>query len=152
MSESMYTMEDIPQLKERLKEARKRAKEEQDRDTVNNWGQRESSRLKKLISLIEHRLNIEDYGSGTVLINEKFVVSLISPKWRVKGKSIWYNHKHDIKHFVHNYLLKEEFQSIPTPEQELDYFEARLKKLLQQKPAWLIREIREALGNERTDI
>ena len=89
MSEFMYTMEDIPQLKERLKEARKRAKEEQDRDTVNNWGQRESSRLKKLISLIEHRLNIEDYGSGTVPINEKFVVSLISAKWRIKGKSVW---------------------------------------------------------------
>jgi len=152
MSEFMYTMEDIPQLKERLKEARKREKEEQDRDTVNNWGQRESSRLKKLISLIEHRLNIEDYGSGTVLINEKFVVSLISSKWRIKGKSVWYNHKHDIKHFVYNYLLKEDFQSIPTPEQELEYFEARLKKLLQQKPAWLIKEIREVLSNERPNI
>jgi hypothetical protein len=48
--------------------------------------------------------------------------------------------------------VKEDFQSIPTPEQELEYFEARLKKLLQQKPAWLIKEIREVLSNERPNV
>ena len=55
---------------------------------------------------IHEDLEIEDYKSGLVLIDKKFVVSLIDNNWRVLNKNTWYKHK-DIKHFVSNYIRKD---------------------------------------------
>ena len=43
---------------------------------------------------------------GLVLVDKKFVVSLIDNNWRVLNKNTWYKHK-DIKHFVSNYIRKD---------------------------------------------
>ena len=81
-----YSSKDIPELKKRLAAARKEAKKISASDDLNNQPQREAERLSKLIGLLEHRLSIQDYGSGTVLVNQKYVVSLSSAKWRIKGE------------------------------------------------------------------
>ena len=153
MEADYYTREDLADLKLELNEQRKK-KRKFDKDYPDhhkNPHDKVISRTRKLIGLLEHNLNIEDYGMGTVLVNSRFVVSLLNNKWRVKGRNVWYDHKHDLTHFVCNYILKENFVQPPTPEQELDYFDAKLRDLIRRRPAWLVKEIKDMM-NERTDV
>lgn len=147
-----YSSEDIPELKKRLAAARKEAKKISASDDLNNQPQREAGRLSKLIGLLEHRLSIQDYGSGTVLVNQKYVVSLSSAKWRIKGRNVWYNHKRDLTHFVCNYILKEDQVESPTPQEELAYFQTQLRILLDQKPEWLIHRLKALVNDEHTNL
>lgn len=108
----IYTKDDLPNLLFKLTESKKAA-EDVERINYNklqysNAPRREVARIKKLIRLLEHSMTIEDYSSGFVLINDRFVVSLISNKWRVVGRKKWYMHKNDITHFVNNYILRDE--------------------------------------------
>ena len=153
METDYYTREDLTDLKLELNEQRKKKRkfDKEYPDSLNNPHDKVISRTRKLIGLLEHNLNIKDYGHGTVLINSKFVVSLLNNKWREKGKNVWYHHKHDLTHFVCNYILKEDFVQPPTPEQELDYFDAKLQDLIRRRPAWLVKEIKDMM-NERTDV
>lgn len=154
MDEETYTVDSIPELKKKLREEQRLAREYNKRypDEFTNPHEKTSRSLKKLISLLQHGLHISDYSFGQVLVNERFVVSLASNKWRVRGKQGWYHHKHDLNHFVCNYILKEDFKSVPTPEQELDYFQAKLKELFSKKPKWLMQEIRKAVQDESPDL
>lgn len=108
----MYTKEDLPDLFESLEEMRDEARKVDIRNDhklqYSNAPAREVRRIEKLIQLINHDLSIYDYGSGMVIINDKFVVSLISNKWRIRGRNKWYMHKHDTSHFVNNYILRDE--------------------------------------------
>ena len=108
----IYTKDDLPNLLFKLTESKKAA-EDVERINYNklqysNAPRREVTRIKKLIRLLEHNMIIEDYNSSFVLINDRFVVSLISNKWRVIGRNKWYMHKNDITHFVNNYILRDE--------------------------------------------
>ena len=105
-----YTKDDLVGLKEDLHDADIRAKQcAKDNDHKlqysNSWA-REHSRLRKLIKFIESDLKVQEYGSGEVLINDKFVVTLYNDNWRVLNKNKWYKHKPIVEHFIDNYILK----------------------------------------------
>ena len=105
-----YTKDDLVGLKEDLHDADIRAKQcAKDNDHKlqysNSWA-REHSRLRKLIKFIESDLKVQEYGSGEVLINDKFVVTLYNDNWRVLHKNKWYKHKPNVEHFIDNYILK----------------------------------------------
>jgi len=106
-----YTKDDLPdlllQLKKQLKAAEYTHTINYHKDVYSNSAEREARRIEKLIKLLEHNLIIDDYASGLVLVNDKFVVSLMTNKWRVKNKNKWYTHKSNISHFVDNYVLRE---------------------------------------------
>jgi len=105
-----YSKEDTLELEEELKQAKKFSKicdlENYHKMQYSNSAEREATRLIKLIKLIELTDTVEDYLNGLVLVNGKFVVSLINDTWRVIHKNKWYKHKNDIKHFVDNYIYK----------------------------------------------
>jgi hypothetical protein len=105
-----FTKKDLPNLESKLTIAKfNLAKCDEDnyhKDIYSNHYERDVRRIEKLISLIHEDLEIEDYKSGLVLIDKKFVVSLIDNNWRVLNKNTWYKHR-DIKHFVNNYIRKD---------------------------------------------
>ena len=105
-----FTKKDLPNLESKLTIAKfNSAKCEEDnyhKHIYSNHYERDVRRIEKLISLIHEDLEIEDYKSGLVLIDKKFVVSLIDNNWRVLNKNTWYKHR-DIKHFVNNYIRKD---------------------------------------------
>ena len=43
-------------------------------------------------------------NEGLVIINNKFILSLVHNRWRVKGKSIWYWYTDDIQKFKERYI------------------------------------------------
>ena len=89
-------------------EERRRISEERNyhKDVYCRSSEKSVERTKKLIALRKHEsLDIQAYNSGLVLINDKFVVSLINNKWRIKNKNKWYLHKEDVDHFVNTYIL-----------------------------------------------
>jgi len=108
----IYTKDDLPNLHFELMKSKKAAEGVErinyNKSQYSNAPRREADRIEKLIRLLEHNMTIEDYNSGLVLINDRFVVSLISNKWRVVGRNKWYMHKNDITHFVNNYILRDE--------------------------------------------
>ena len=107
----IYTEADIVDLEEDLIEARQLAKQcDIDNDhklQYSNRHKREVHRIEKLIELIQLCGEVEDYDSGLVIVNKKFVVSLIDNNWRIKGKNKWYKHKNKLEHFVENYVYKD---------------------------------------------
>ena len=113
-----YNIKDIPDLKISLEKEEKLAKKcDLDNDhklQYSNPYRRNCKRLKKLIKLIELTDKVEDYNSGLVLVNDKFVVSLLYNNWRNVYKNKWYKQKHDIEHFVNNYVYSQKMH---------DYFE-----------------------------
>ena len=89
-------------------EERRRISEERNyhKDVYGRSAEKSVERTKKLIALRKHEsLDIQAYNSGLVLINDKFVVSLINNKWRIKNKNKWYLHKEDVDLFVNTYIL-----------------------------------------------
>ena len=110
-AENLYSQEDIPELKEDLKQEEQKAKQcDLDNDhklQYSNPYRREAQRLRKLIKFIEAGLEVQEYESGTVLVNDKFVVTLRNDNWRILHKNKWYRHKSDLQHFIDNYILKE---------------------------------------------
>ena len=110
--EFLYSEKDLPDLREELKQEEIEANECDERNyhklQYSNRHRREVNRIKKLIKFIEHKdLEVEDYEDGTVLINGKFVVTLLNDNWRILHKNKWYRHKNDLNHFIDNYILKE---------------------------------------------
>jgi len=105
-----FTKKDLPNLESKITISKFKSdqceEENYHRAYYNNPYKRDIERIEKLISLIHEDLEIEDYKDGLVLINKKFIVSLLHNNWRVLNKNIWYKHK-DIKHFVSNYIRKD---------------------------------------------
>ena len=105
-----YTKKDLPNLESKITISKFKSdqceEENYHRAYYNNPYKRDIERIEKLISLIHENLEIEDYKDGLVLIDKKFVVSLLHNNWRVLNKNTWYKHK-DIKHFVSNYIRKD---------------------------------------------
>jgi len=55
---------------------------------------REIKRLKTLRELVESGVQFSlDNSGGSVIVEERFVFTLINHKWRNVGKSIWYRSK-----------------------------------------------------------
>ena len=67
----------------------------------------ELSRLITERELILTGISWEHYGSGTVLIDNKFIYALKSGKWSVLGKRTWYRSK-NLNHFIENYVRKDQ--------------------------------------------
>ena len=105
-----YSKKDIPELENDLEKVKKFASicdlENYHKVQYSNSAEREVIRLKKLIKLIRFTNTVEDYLSGLVLINDRFVVSLSNNTWRIIHKNKWYKHRDDIKHFVDKYICK----------------------------------------------
>jgi len=104
-----FTKKDLPNLESKLVLAKyKSDKCEEDnylKDYYSNPYEKDIKRIKKLIALINEELQIESYDDGLVLVDKKFVVSLLHNNWRVLNKNVWYKHR-DVKHFVNNYIRK----------------------------------------------
>lgn len=55
---------------------------------------REIKRLKTLRELVESGVQFSlDNSGGSVIVEERFVFTLISHKWRNVGKNVWYRSK-----------------------------------------------------------
>ena len=111
IGKGMYTPKDVDSLKQQLqdeiKRAQKRDRDCDHKDTYSNPYSRECSRLSVMIEFLEQGVNIERIGGGLMQINNKFIISLANPKWRVKGKNKWYWYKNP-EHFVRKYINREE--------------------------------------------
>ena len=118
-----YTKEDIPKIKRELEDIILRLKKEfgpedkmikivANKDYYYKGAYsdipilRHTKRQRKLIELIEAVDKVEDYSTGLVILNNKFIISLINEKWRVINSNTWYRHKQDLKHFIDNYVRK----------------------------------------------
>ena len=105
-----FTKKDLPNLESKITISKFKSdqceEDNYDRAYYNNPYKRDIERIEKLIALIHEDLQIESYRDGLVLVDKKFVVSLIDNNWRVLDKNTWYKHK-DIKHFVSNYIRKD---------------------------------------------
>lgn len=104
-----FTKANLPKLRKLYDKHYKLGLEyDNDWNVGSDW--REAHRLKKVIHFLELEddLKIEHAGPGLILINKKFIVSLASNKWKVKGKNVWYKHKDSLKDFVEKYILDKE--------------------------------------------
>ena len=75
----------------------------------DNYGKGPWNKLSRLIAereLILTGVSWEHYGSGTVLIDNKFIYALKSGKWSVLGRRTWYWSK-NLDHFIENYVRKD---------------------------------------------
>lgn len=113
----MYTKETLHELEEDIEYYRQSSillqKSCWHKDTYSNSADRNVRRLKKLKKLLELDLEVETYGAknfGLVLVNKKFVVSLLENNWRILYKNVWYKHKEDITHFVNNYIRGDKYE------------------------------------------
>ena len=80
-----------------LTQARKdeRGLEIADQYVVNNPYTREVQRLTKMIELIGNFFEFDIYchNGGTVIIKDKYIVSLRNRTYRIKGKGKWYTYR-----------------------------------------------------------
>ena len=62
---------------------------------VNNPHTREVQRLRKMIELIGNFFEFDIYchNGGTVIIKDKYIVSLRNRTYRIKGKGKWYTYR-----------------------------------------------------------
>lgn len=72
-----------------------------DQHGMGEWN--ELDRLKSERDLVLTGVAWEPFTAGTVLIDNQFVFTLRSYKWRVQGKKKWYRSK-GVKHFVETYV------------------------------------------------
>lgn len=95
-----------------LNEEKVRADEEQRRNNIANWDKMQHGgnnchkyyRLLKTAFDIQDRVNVEFYEGFMLIINNKFIISPKSKKWRINGKGKWYWYK-DIDNFIERYVL-----------------------------------------------
>lgn len=108
---NFLSKENLPNLR-KLQEIHYKRGLEYDNDYNEGSDAREARRLQKIIGFLELEddLHLEYENPGLISINEKFIVSLKSNKWKVKGKNIWYRHKHDLKSFVDTYIVKKDIK------------------------------------------
>jgi len=105
---------DIPILKDMINIQKKLAKIEaydyatNDKMYQSDPENRHLCRLKKLkeFLLTDQKIKL-DYANtpGLILINNKYIASLSSGKWRVKGKNKWYWYKTP-QQLVDKYILR----------------------------------------------
>ena len=86
-----------------LTKAREDAKnfDRADPDSINNPYWREVKRCARMMVLLENFLefDIYDNGGGTVIIKDKYILSLRNKRYRIKGKGEWYTYRKDDKLF-----------------------------------------------------
>jgi hypothetical protein len=100
----MTNLEKIDLEIEKQKEVVKRAEKLTEHKT--NFGDgpwKELARLKIERELMLTGVTWEHASQGLVLIEGKYFFSLISGKWRVKGKTTWY-HSKGVRSFIDNYV------------------------------------------------
>lgn len=68
--------------------------EKKHKDVYSDPFDKEIKRLKTLRVLVESgvRFRLDDSG-GAVVVEDRYVFTLISHKWRVVGKNVWYRSK-----------------------------------------------------------
>ena len=62
-------------------------------------------KTKALLSFIDLPVKVDEYQDGLVIVNERFIFSLSSYKWKVKHKAKWYMSK-GVKDFVERFVMK----------------------------------------------
>ena len=78
-----------------------------DKDQYGKGPWNELKRLQQERELILSGVNWKHHGSGTVLVEDKFIYALLTGKWRVLNKNKWYQSK-SVKHFIENYVRKDD--------------------------------------------
>ena len=78
-----------------------------DKDRYGKAPWNELNRLQQEREIILSGVKWKHHGSGTVLIDDKFIYALLTGKWSVLGKNKWYRSK-SIKHFIDNYVRKDD--------------------------------------------
>jgi hypothetical protein len=64
------------------------------KDVYSDSYQKEVDRLKTLRVLVESGVQFSlDNSGGSVIVEDRFVFTLISHKWRNVGKNVWYRSK-----------------------------------------------------------
>jgi len=114
--EDIFTKNDIPLFKKELKKSIVGL----DKDRRDNWhkgltgrsAEKDVIRLKKIIKLLNAGLSFVEYNEGLVIVNNKFILSLVHNRWRVKGKSIWYWYTNDIQKFKERYIDSDKMSQI----------------------------------------
>ena len=108
----VYSKEDVPSIEQRIIQATKLAekceRENFHKSQYSKSNAREVGRLKKLKKFVsDDRIEVADYANGLIIIDDTYIVSLASNKWRVAQRDIWYRHKPNVQHFIDNYVLKD---------------------------------------------
>ena len=78
-----------------------------DKDQYGKGPWNELKRLRQERELILSGVNWKHHGSGTVLVEDKFIYALLTGKWRVLNKNKWYQSK-SVNHFIENYVRKDD--------------------------------------------
>jgi len=113
------SIEDVPTLEEIINVQKKLAAlESYDYSTNDKLYQsdperRHLNRLKKLKEFLLTGQKIKlDYAdtSGLILINDKYIASLSSRSWRVKGKNKWYLYSTP-QQLVDKYILRKKYET-----------------------------------------
>ena len=78
-----------------------------DKDRYGKAPWNELNRLQQEREIILSGVKWKHHGSGTVLIDDKFIYALLTGKWSILGKNKWYRSK-SIKHFIDNYVRKDD--------------------------------------------
>ena len=103
-----YTIADKELLLDELESQKLKSKKcDEDnyhKDYYSNPYDREIQRIGCLLTLLEYDIVVSDYGDGTVIVNDKFILSLRNLRWRVEGRSKWY-YASSIDSFVNKYVL-----------------------------------------------
>tara|TARA_R100001126_G_scaffold96604_1_gene69188 strand:+ start:348 stop:692 length:345 start_codon:yes stop_codon:yes gene_type:complete len=106
-----YSKDDLSHLERKIKWEKFYAKQLNKANDHKCWfsnpHEREIKRLIKLKKFVELDIKVQDYTKGLILINDKYIVTLLDNKWRVLHKNTWYRHKTDLQHFIDKYILKE---------------------------------------------
>lgn len=92
-----YTIEEVDaMLSEALTAAREAYARNYHKDVVGGSAEKEVSRIKTLRDLVRCGFSVKDFGSGLVILNDKFVFSLLTRKWRNVNSNKWYLCKMDL--------------------------------------------------------
>ena len=107
----VYSKEDVPSIEQRIIQATELAekceRENFHKSQYSNSNAREVGRLKKLKKFVsDDRIEVADYANGLIIIDDTYIVSLASNKWRVAQRDTWYRHRLDVSHFINNYVLR----------------------------------------------
>lgn len=108
--DGVITEEHVPYIKTLIEEEAKKSKSCEQRnyhkDQYSNPYRREIIRLETIIEFVNTGVRVERTASGLITINGKYIVSLATPRWRVKGKAKWYWYTTPTE-FVKKYIQKE---------------------------------------------
>jgi hypothetical protein len=104
---SYYTTDDLNDVLEQMHEEKIKSKKLQEESThklfVNDSHEKKAKRLRTLAIFIETEQVVTWYNTGCLLINNKFIFSTKTNKWRIRGVASWTDSKGP-EDFIENVL------------------------------------------------